>query len=90
MTLDKDYETEKNKALNGRITRELFPYLFQYYKEVCKNPIITKYEDFSEYFNKYLNAPIASSTGQIEQPIESLYNSLGKIFNVLDKKYTEP
>lgn len=87
--LNKEYLIQKNEALSGRVTKNLFPYLFDYYTGSHKNPIIKKYTDFSTMFEAYLNTPIQYPDGSMEEPIVGLVSRFNEIFNYLDKKYTE-
>lgn len=87
--INKEYKNVRDKALDGRIVSELFPYLFEYYQEKCDKPLITNYLDFSNYFSVYMNTPLFLPNGQMIQRIELIHKHLNKVFNYLDKKYTE-
>lgn len=89
MKLNPDYEKIKTKSLNGFITKELFPYLFQYYKDHANVPALNDYNSFSLYFTIYLNTPVIYPDGVVVQPVEELKGQLNKIFTHLDKKYEE-
>ena len=89
MKLNPDYEKVKNKSLSGYITRELFPYLFQYYKDHAFIPALNDYNMFVLQFTIYLNTPVIYPDGSIIQPVEELKLQLNKIFTHLDKKYEE-
>ena len=89
MKLNVDYEKVRTKSLNGFITKELFPYLFQYYKNHAFIPALNDYNAFSLHFTIYLNTPVMYPDGFIAQPIEELKGQLNKIFTHLDTKYQE-
>ena len=89
MKLNSDYDKVRTKSLNGYITRELFPYLFEYYKDHAFIPALNDYNNFVTQFVLYLNIPIAYADGSIIQPVEELKLELNKIFTHLDKKYEE-
>lgn len=89
MKLNPDYEKVRNKSLSGYITRDLFPYLFQYYKDHAFIPALNDYNMFVIHFTLYLNTPVIYPDGNIIQPVEELKLQLNKIFTHLDKKYEE-
>ena len=89
MKLNADYKKVRDKSTNGFITKELFPYLFQYYRDHANIPALNNYNVFSLHFTLYLNMPIVYPNGNIVQPVEELKGQLNKIFTHLDKKYQE-
>ena len=89
MKLNADYQKIRDKSLAGYITRELFPYLFQYYKDHAFIPALNDYNMFVTHFILYINTPVVYPDGTITQPVEELKLQLNKIFTHLDKKYEE-
>lgn len=85
--MNEEYKIERDKISKGILNKEFFPYLFEYYKDVCPNPLISDYRQFSDMFAKYLDSPLLMQNGNIVQPAEQFTYTLPKILEHLDKKY---
>ena len=84
-----NYNIIKQQASNGNITQDLFPYLWEYYEDVCNKKLVASYEQFLHYFTAYINMPVLTFDQQILIPVQGLMKRLPDIFNHLDRKYEE-
>ena len=80
----------KEESLKGNITDKLFPYLWEYYEDICTNKLVTQYDKFVQYFSQYLNTPVLMINGSVIMPMETFSRKLPDIFKHLDIKYKQP
>ena len=88
--LNKDYQIQRQELIYKKLTTNSLPYLFEYYTDICKNPLVTNYNLFSQYFQQFLSIPIKYTDIYMINPIDELFhNKIKKIIEHLDKKYEE-
>lgn len=83
-----NYNNIKQSSLNGEITQELFPYLWEYYEYIYNGPNkINNYNEFLQYFTNYINIPVLMPNNAILVPVQELIGKLPYIFKYLDTKH---
>lgn len=89
--LNKEYNVQRSELQMRRLTSYSLPYMFEYYKDVCKNPLVTHYEEFSKIFQMYLNTPLMTNNNPVmmRNPVDDMFGIMPKILEHLDKKYEE-
>ena len=90
-----DYKEQKKTVLTGQITEKFTPYMFEYYKHMCKEKglpiLITDVEHFNFSLDLFLKLPVTTGDNMNEfmlnQRPQTISSGVKKVLQYFDKQY---